>query len=109
MSVTDVLTGDAGSMPVLRGEMRTHEPMSKHTSWRVGGHADNYYVPADLDDLSNLLQGSIHESIYVIGLGSNLLVRDGGLRIGCDGEFAEQAVALEAGDGHRQDPSDDVG
>ncbi len=80
MSVTDVLTGDAGSMPVLRGEMRTHEPMSKHTSWRVGGHADNYYVPADLDDLSNLLQGSIHESIYVIGLGSNLLVRDGGLR-----------------------------
>jgi len=80
MSVTNVLTGDAGSMPVLRGEMRTHEPMSKHTSWRVGGHADNYYVPADLDDLSNLLQGSIHESIYVIGLGSNLLVRDGGLR-----------------------------
>ena len=79
MSVTDLLTGDAG-MPVLRGEMRIDEPMSKHTSWRVGGHADHYYIPADLDDFANLLQGSPHESITVIGLGSNLLVRDGGLR-----------------------------
>ena len=79
MSVTDLLTGDA-DMPVLRGEMRTDEPMSKHTSWRVGGHADHYYIPADLDDFANLLQGSPHESITVIGLGSNLLVRDGGLR-----------------------------
>ncbi|WP_292993384.1 UDP-N-acetylmuramate dehydrogenase [Nitrosomonas sp.] len=79
MSVTDLLTGDA-DMPVLRGEMRTDEPMSKHTSWRVGGHADHYYIPADLDDFANLLQGSPHKSITVIGLGSNLLVRDGGLR-----------------------------
>jgi len=79
MSVADLLTGDAG-MPVLRGEMRIHEPMSRHTSWRAGGYADHYYIPADLDDFSNLLQGSTHESIYVIGLGSNLLVRDGGFR-----------------------------
>lgn len=79
MSVTDLLTGNA-SMPVLRGEMRTHESMSKHTSWRAGGHADHYYVPADLDDFANFLQVSPHESITVIGLGSNLLVRDGGLR-----------------------------
>lgn len=79
MSVTDLLTGKK-SMPVLRGEMRTHESMSKHTSWRVGGYADHYYVPADLDDFANFLQGSPHASITVIGLGSNLLVRDGGLR-----------------------------
>ena len=79
MSANDLLTGDAG-MPVLRGLMRTDEPMSKHTSWRVGGHADHYYVPADLDDFANFLQESPHESIVVIGLGSNLLVRDGGLR-----------------------------
>jgi UDP-N-acetylmuramate dehydrogenase len=79
MSVTDLVTGDT-RMPVLRGEMRSDEPMCKHTSWRVGGHADHYYIPADLDDFTNFLQGSPHESITVIGLGSNLLVRDGGLR-----------------------------
>lgn len=64
----------------LRGEMRYNEPMSKHVTWRVGGAADRYYIPADLDDLAHFLQQAKDESIYVIGLGSNLLVRDGGLR-----------------------------
>ncbi len=64
----------------LRGEMRTNEPMSKHTSWRAGGHAKNYFIPADLDDLAKFLQGLPEsEPVYVVGLGSNLLVRDGGL------------------------------
>ncbi|MDH5479731.1 MAG: UDP-N-acetylmuramate dehydrogenase [Nitrosomonas sp.] len=64
----------------LRGEMRKNEPMSKHTSWRAGGSARNYYIPADLDDLVVLFQGlSAKESVYLVGLGSNLLVRDGGL------------------------------
>jgi UDP-N-acetylmuramate dehydrogenase len=67
-------------MPVLRGEMRTNEPMSKHTSWRAGGSAENYYIPADLDDLATFLQElPDSEPVYVVGLGSNLLVRDGGL------------------------------
>lgn len=57
-----------------------NEPMGKHVSWRAGGCADRYYVPADLDDLADFLRQSPHEVIHVIGLGSNLLIRDGGLR-----------------------------
>ena len=66
--------------PALRGEMRYDEPMSKHVSWRAGGLADRYYLPSDLDDLACFLQQTTNEPIYVIGLGSNLLVRQGGLR-----------------------------
>jgi UDP-N-acetylmuramate dehydrogenase len=55
--------------------------MARHTSWRAGGSADRAYVPADLDDM-RLFLGSlpVNETVYVVGLGSNLLVRDGGLR-----------------------------
>lgn len=64
----------------LRGEMRTDEPMGRHTSWRAGGNAENYYIPADLDDLVTFLQEfPVSKPIYMLGLGSNLLVRDGGL------------------------------
>ena len=65
----------------LRGEMRVNEPMSKHTSWRAGGSADRVYIPADLSDLAAFLRGLPRdEAVYMAGLGSNLLVRDGGLR-----------------------------
>ena len=79
MSVADQTTGETG-VPALRGEMRIDEPMSKHTTWRAGGDADRYYQPADLDDWADFLRASPHDVIHVIGLGSNLLVRDGGLR-----------------------------
>lgn len=71
----------AKSHQPLRGVLTHDEPMSKHTSWRVGGVADSYYRPADIDDLSLFLsQLQNDESITWLGLGSNLLVRDGGLR-----------------------------
>lgn len=80
MVVAGQLTGKLG-MHGMRGEMRANEPMSKHTSWRAGGCAERYYIPADLADFVYFLQhSSAHEPVYVIGLGSNLLVRDGGLR-----------------------------
>ena len=79
MPVADQTTGETG-VSALRGEMRVDEPMSKHTTWRAGGDADRYYHPADLDDWVDFLRASPHEVIHVIGLGSNLLVRDGGLR-----------------------------
>ncbi|WP_090332749.1 UDP-N-acetylmuramate dehydrogenase [Nitrosomonas sp. Nm51] len=64
----------------VQGEIRVNEPMSRHTSWRVGGLARRYYVPAGLEDLSAFLQKlPIDEPAYLVGLGSNLLVRDGGL------------------------------
>jgi UDP-N-acetylmuramate dehydrogenase len=65
----------------LRGELRFGEPMSLHTSWRVGGPANRFYQPADLDDLVVFLkQLPLGEPLVFIGLGSNLLVRDGGIR-----------------------------
>ena len=79
MPVADQTTGETG-VSALRGEMRVDEPMSKHTTWRAGGDADRYYQPADLDDWVDFLRASPHEVIHLIGLGSNLLVRDGGLR-----------------------------
>jgi UDP-N-acetylmuramate dehydrogenase len=63
------------------GQLLLDEPMSRHTSWRVGGPADRYYKPADVDDLARFLASlPVDEPIYWVGLGSNLLVRDGGLR-----------------------------
>jgi len=65
----------------LRGVVRYGEPMAKHTSWRVGGPADRYYEPSDIDDLSVFMSMTPRdEPILWVGLGSNLLVRDGGYR-----------------------------
>ncbi len=65
----------------LRGELRRAVAMRKHTSWRVGGVADCVYQPADLADLQVFLRSlPSDETVYAVGLGSNLLVRDGGLR-----------------------------
>ncbi|HVY07423.1 MAG TPA: UDP-N-acetylmuramate dehydrogenase [Burkholderiales bacterium] len=65
----------------LRGELRRNEPMSKHVSWRAGGMADRAYAPADLDDLGAFLARLPEtEPVLFAGLGSNLLVRDGGYR-----------------------------
>jgi UDP-N-acetylmuramate dehydrogenase len=65
----------------LRGELRRNEPLAKHTSWRCGGAADVAFFPADREDLATFVrQLPDDEPVTVIGLGSNLLVRDGGVR-----------------------------
>jgi UDP-N-acetylmuramate dehydrogenase len=65
----------------LRGELRRDEPMARHVSWRAGGRADRFFAPADLQDLSGFLKKNPKgEPLLFIGLGSNLLVRDGGFR-----------------------------
>jgi len=65
----------------VRGVMKLNEPMKKHTSWRTGGHAERYFKPADIDDLCSFLrQIPEDEPLLWLGLGSNLLVRDGGLQ-----------------------------
>ena len=65
----------------LRGELRRDEPMSRHASWKAGGPADRFFAPADVEDLSMFLgQLPPEEPILFVGLGSNLLVREGGWR-----------------------------
>lgn len=65
----------------LRGELRLQEPLAKLTSWRVGGPADRLYRPADAQDLADFLRTlPAGEPLTWLGLGSNLLVRDGGIR-----------------------------
>lgn len=73
----------ASSQPTieLRGELIKHAAMSKYTSWAVGGPADRLYRPADKADLANFLSTvKASEPLTFVGLGSNLLVRDGGIR-----------------------------
>ena len=65
----------------LKGTLLSNEPLAKYTSWRVGGPAEKMYIPQDKADLiafmASLPEG---EPVYWIGLGSNLLVNDGGIR-----------------------------
>ena len=63
----------------LRGTLRRDEPMAKHVSWRAGGLARTFYQPAGVPDLCAFLRTRApDEPILFVGLGSNLLVRDGG-------------------------------
>ena len=63
----------------LRGELRHNESLAAYTTWRVGGPARTFYRPVDLDDLELFLRGlPEREAVFWLGLGSNLLVRDGG-------------------------------
>jgi len=67
--------------PEFRDRVLRDEPMSRHTSWHVGGPADAWFSPRDVEDLSAFLR-SLPSGVPVtwVGLGSNLLVRDGGIR-----------------------------
>jgi UDP-N-acetylmuramate dehydrogenase len=66
----------------LRGEVRADVPLADCTTWRVGGPADLLLVPADRADLRRALRLLAAENVpwLVLGAGSNLLVRDGGVR-----------------------------
>jgi UDP-N-acetylmuramate dehydrogenase len=67
--------------PDFEARVKRDELMSKHTSWHVGGPADLFFSPLDVTDVSGFLQGlKPGTSVMWIGLGSNLLVRDGGIR-----------------------------
>jgi UDP-N-acetylmuramate dehydrogenase len=70
----------ASSIPPLRGQLRLAEPLAGYTSWRGGGPAERLYKAADLNDLCIFLQDlPADEPLFWLGLGSNLLIRDGGI------------------------------
>jgi UDP-N-acetylmuramate dehydrogenase len=61
--------------------VRFDEPLSRHTSWHVGGPADAYYTPQSADELARFLTAlPAGVPCQFLGLGSNVLIRDGGLR-----------------------------
>ena len=65
----------------FESRVRRNEPMSRHTSWHVGGPADLYFSPRDRADLLAFLAALPEGTpLFWLGLGSNLLVRDGGIR-----------------------------
>lgn len=69
----------APRQPALRGELRPNESLQRYNTWRIGGPAKQLYLPADADDLALFLQSlPLDEPLLWIGLGSNLLIRDGG-------------------------------
>lgn len=80
----------APEIPALRGELLHQEPLARYTTWRVGGPARAFYRPADAQDLALFLQGlAADEALLWLGLGSNLLIRDGG--------FPGTVIALQGG------------
>ncbi len=94
--------------PTIRGSVLANEPMSAHTSWRVGGTARQFFEPADREDLISFVRAlPAAEPLLWVGLGSNLLVRDGGFAgtvIHLHGaleklsvDAGEQAIVAEAG------------
>lgn len=65
----------------MKGQLLLDEILAKYTSWRVGGKADRLYIPFDKNDLIEFIKLlPTNEPIFWMGLGSNLLVRDGGIR-----------------------------
>jgi UDP-N-acetylmuramate dehydrogenase len=67
-------------LPQVRGRLLPNQPLADFTWFKVGGPAEVLYMPADEDDLAVFMAGTPRDiPIYTIGVGSNLLVRDGGM------------------------------
>ena len=67
-------------LPKVRGVYTSNAPMAELTWFRTGGPAEVLYRPADVEDLQDFLAGKPHDvPVTVVGVGSNLLVRDGGI------------------------------
>ena len=66
----------------FRGEVKLNEPLSRHTSYCIGGPCDVFAAPLDRDDLSTLLAEMSRRRLpyYILGGGTNILVKDGGFR-----------------------------
>lgn len=76
-----MMMADPARFAALRGRLAHDAPLAPHTSWRAGGRAEQLYLPAGRDDLAAFLRTlPADEPVTVLGLGSNTLVRDGGVR-----------------------------
>src|SRR5207248_11192700 len=92
----------------IRGEVRVKEPLSFHTSLRIGGPADIFVVPQDVEDIRHALMFAEREQlpVAVVGGGNNLVVRDRGIRgvvlklercLGRDEDYGEDTLSGRSG------------
>ncbi|HLZ02244.1 MAG TPA: UDP-N-acetylmuramate dehydrogenase [Bradyrhizobium sp.] len=80
MSFPDITPELKAAMPDLRGRLIANQPLAELTWFRVGGPAQVLFTPVDEDDLAYFLKHLPEDlPVYVVGVGSNLIVRDGGL------------------------------
>src|ERR1700744_2340655 len=80
MTFPDITPDLKAAMPELRGRLLANQSLAELTWFRVGGPAQVLFTPADADDLGYFLAplpGAL--AVYVVGVGSNLIVRDGGM------------------------------
>jgi UDP-N-acetylmuramate dehydrogenase len=76
----DITPDLKAAMPSLRGRLLANQSLAELTWFRVGGPAQVFFTPADEDDLVYFLKHLPGElPVYVVGVGSNLIVRDGGM------------------------------
>jgi UDP-N-acetylmuramate dehydrogenase len=80
MTFPDLTSELKAAMPQLRGRLLANQPLAELTWFRVGGPAQVLFTPADEDDLAYFLKTLPAElALHVVGVGSNLIVRDGGM------------------------------
>ena len=110
MSPVDALFDDLASRCSPDSVIRRAEPLAKRTTLRVGGAADIYFEPAGEQDLALAVRMAVNHSMpwMILGRGSNLLIRDGGIRglvvcLGREGfsRMRADGAKIEAGAGVR--------
>ena len=105
MSTVDgevLLTRLEGELPDLRGRLTPNAPISEITWFRTGGPAELLFQPADEDDLATFLAALPADiPVLIVGVGSNLLVRDGGIKGVVIRLSAKGFGQIEVLDGHR--------
>ena len=80
MSFPDIAPELKANLPQLRGRLLANQPLGEFTWFRVGGPAQAFFMPQDENDLAYFLRNLPAEiAVTVIGAGSNLIVRDGGV------------------------------
>jgi UDP-N-acetylmuramate dehydrogenase len=80
MTFPDITPDLKAAMPALRGRLLANQSLAELTWFRVGGPAQVLFTPSDEDDLAYFLKALPDElPVYVVGVGSNLIVRDGGM------------------------------
>src|ERR1051325_12054665 len=80
MTFADITPTLKAAMPNLRGRLLANQSLAELTWFRVGGPAQILFTPTDEDDLAYFLAHLATDiPVYVVGVGSNLIVRDGGM------------------------------